>query len=147
MTDSIRKRFELTGKVAVVTGASKGIGASIAAGFAEFGARVVVSSRKLEAVDAVAEKLRSSGCDAIAIAANTGNKDDIGALVSGAVEHFGGIDILVNNAATNPVYGSIESSDDRAFDKIVDVNLKGPFELCKRVHPIMRERVADRSSI
>ena len=130
----------MTGKVALVTGASKGIGEAIARGLAEFGATVVVSSRKQEAVDAVAASLREDGFDALAIAANVGNADDITALLDQVRERCGGVDILVNNAAANPVFGPIQNTDERAFDKIIDVNLRGPFELCKRVYPVMRER-------
>jgi NAD(P)-dependent dehydrogenase (short-subunit alcohol dehydrogenase family) len=136
----IRQRFDLTGKVALLTGASKGIGEAMARGMAEFGATVVLSSRKQEAVEAVAQAFREDGLEAIAIAANTGQPEDIEALISQTVARCGGIDILVNNAAANPVFGPIQNTDTRAFDKIIDVNLRGPFELCKQVYPIMRTR-------
>lgn len=139
-SDQIKSRFQLDGKVALVTGASKGIGEAIARGLAEFGARVVVSSRKQEAVDAVAEAFRADGLDAHAIAAHMGDMAAVSALLEQCVDSCGGIDIIVNNAAVNPVYGPIESVDEAAFDKLFDVNLKGPFELCKQAHPIMRER-------
>ena len=132
--------FRLDGKVALLTGASKGIGAAMARGLAAFGARVVVSSRKQEAVDAVVADLRDAGYDALACAANTGSLDEIDALVTFTAAHYGGIDILVNNAAANPVYGPLQDSDTRAYDKIFDVNLRGPFELGKRVRPSMLER-------
>ena len=118
--------FRLDGKVALVTGASKGIGAAMARGLAEYGASLVLCSRKHDAVEAVADELRGAGLEAIACAANVGNPADIEA--------------LVDTAVANPVFGSIENTDERAFDKIVEVNLKGPFELAKRVQPIMRER-------
>ena len=139
-SDQIKSRFQLDAKVALVTGASKGIGESIARGLAEFGARVVVSSRKQEAVDAVAERFRSDGLDASAIAAHTGDLAAVSSLVEKTVEIYGGIDILVNNAATNPIYGPIQDADEAAFDKIIEVNLKGPFELCKQTYPIFRQR-------
>lgn len=132
--------FRLDRKVALVTGASKGIGAAMARGLAEFGASVVLCSRKQDAVDAVADELRRDGLDAIAIAANVGNPDDIQALLEQLLDARGGIDILINNAAANPVYGPLQETDERAFDKIIDINLKGPFDLCKRVYPIMRQR-------
>ncbi len=132
--------FRLDGKVALITGASKGIGEAMARGLAEFGASVVVSSRKQEAVDVVAESFRADGLDAIGIAANIGNLDEIQALVDKTVEACGGIDIVINNAAANPVYGPLQNTDEAAFDKIIDVNLKGPFELCKRVYPVMQQR-------
>ena len=131
---------ELDGKVALVTGASRGIGAAIARGLAEFGAHVVVSSRKQEAVDAVAEALNADGFEASACAANMGRLDDISALVEHTVKTRGGIDIVVNNAAANPVYGPLQNTDEGAFDKIFDVNLKGPLELCKLAYPLMRQR-------
>jgi len=134
------KLFSLDGKVALVTGASKGIGEAIARGLAEFGARVVVSSRKQEAVDGVAEAFQADGLQAIGIAANMSSIEDIHALVDNTQDAYGGIDIIVNNAAVNPVFGPIQDTDQRAFDKIIDVNLKGPFELCKKAYPILRQR-------
>ena len=136
----ISQRFRRDGKVALITGASKGIGAAMARGLAESGAQVVLSSRKLEAVDATAQALRDDGLDAIGIAANMGNLDDIHALVEQTVDRYRGIDIIINNAATNPVYGPLQDTDMGAFDKIVDVNLKGPFELCKTAYPILKQR-------
>ncbi|MGE4634183.1 MAG: glucose 1-dehydrogenase [Arenicellales bacterium] len=136
----IRNLFELDGKIALVTGASKGIGEAMARGLAEFGAKVVVSSRKADAVEAVAESFRADGLEASGIAANMGRAEDIAALVDKVVGVYGGLDILINNAATNPVYGPIQQTDERAFDKIIDVNLKGPFELCKKVYPILKDR-------
>ena len=132
--------FRLDGKVALVTGASKGIGEAMARGLAEFGAKVVLSSRKQEAVDAVAEEFKVNGLEATGMAANMGNIDDIQSLVDQTVEVYGGLDIVVNNAAANPVFGPIQNTDERAFDKIIDVNLKGPFELCKKAYPIMKQR-------
>jgi dehydrogenase/reductase SDR family member 4 len=136
----IQPLFQLDGKVALVTGASKGIGEAMARGLAEFGARVVVSSRKQEAVDAVAEAFKGDGLEATGIAANIGNIEDIHALVDKTQKAYGGIDIIINNAAVNPVFGSIQNTDERAFDKIIDVNLKGPFELCKKAYPILKQR-------
>ena len=136
----ISQRFRLDGKVALITGASKGIGAAMARGLAESGAQVVLSSRKREAVDAVAQALRDDGLDAIGISANMGNLDDIHALVAQTIERYSGIDIVINNAAANPVYGSLQDTDMGAFDKIIDVNLKGPFELCKTAYPILKQR-------
>ena len=132
--------FDLKGKVAVITGASKGIGEAIARVFAEAGASVVVSSRKQEAVDAVAASIKSNGGKAVAIACHTGDLDQIENLVKKTVATYGSLDILVNNAATNPVSGPIVNTDSGAFDKIMDVNLKGPFELAKRAYAIMKEK-------
>lgn len=136
----IKSLFNLDGKVALVTGASKGIGESMARGLGEFGAKVVVSSRKQEAVDEVASQFVEDGIDATGIAANMGNMKDISALVDKTVDAFGGVDIIINNAAANPVFGPIQETDERAFDKIIDVNLKGPFELCKTAYPVLKER-------
>ena len=136
----IRNLFELEGKVALITGASKGIGEAMARGLAEFGAKVVVSSRKADAVEAVAESFRADGLEASGIAANMGRIEDIEALVDKVVGVYGGLDILINNAATNPVYGPIQQTDERAFDKIIDVNLKGPFALCNKAYPIFKDR-------
>jgi NAD(P)-dependent dehydrogenase (short-subunit alcohol dehydrogenase family) len=132
--------FRLDGKVALVTGASKGIGESMARGLAEFGAKVVLSSRKQEAVDAVAEAFTADGLEATGAAANMGSNGDIAALVEQTVGLYGGLDIVINNAAANPVYGPLQDTETSAFDKIIDVNLKGPFELCKQAYPIMKAR-------
>ncbi len=132
--------FRLDGKVALVTGASKGIGEAMACGLAEFGAKVVISSRKQEALDAVAESFRADGLEATGIAANMGNIDEIHSLVDKTVEAYGGLDIIINNAAANPVFGPLQNTDEGAFDKIIDVNLKAPFELCKKAYPLLKER-------
>ena len=141
---STRKRiqplFQLDGKVALITGASKGIGEAMARGLAEFGAKVVVSSRKQEAVNAVAEAFKADGLEATGIAANMGNVEQVCTLVDKTVEAYGGIDIIINNAAANPVFGPLQQTEERAFDKIIDVNLKGPFELCKKAYPVLKER-------
>jgi len=141
---SVQKRiqplFQLDNKVAIVTGASKGIGEAMARGLAEFGAKVVISSRKRESVDAVAESFQNDGLEAIAIAANMGNVEETQTLIDQTVDAYGGIDIIINNAAANPVFGPIQNTEERAFDKILDVNLKGPFELCKNAYPILKQR-------
>ncbi len=136
----IQPLFQLDNKVAIVTGASKGIGEAMARGLAEFGAKVVISSRKRESVDAVAESFQNDGLEAIAIAANMGNVEEAQTLIDQTVDAYGGIDIIINNAAANPVFGPIQNTEERAFDKIIDVNLKGPFELCKKAYPILKQR-------
>lgn len=137
---NIKSLFDLHGKVALISGASKGIGEAMAKGLAEFGARVVVSSRDQSAVDEVAQAIRADGFEATGIAANIGRIGDIDQLVAKTVEVYGGIDIIINNAAANPVFGPIQNTEESAFDKIIDVNLKGPFELCKKAYPIMQQR-------
>ena len=115
---STRKLFELNGKVAVVTGASKGIGKAIAEAFAEYGAKVVVSSRAQEAVDEVANEIKAKGHEAIGIACHVGREDQRKALIEKTIATYGGVDILVNNAATNPVFAPVEIIKNDIFDKV-----------------------------
>ena len=133
------KQFSLKDKVAIITGASKGIGKAIPEIFAEARAKVVVSSRKQESVDTVAEEINAKGGIAIGVAANTGSIEDLTSLVSKTIAHYGRIDIVVNNAATNPVYGPMVDTSSDAFDKIMNVNVKGPFELSKLALPEMKK--------
>src|SRR5262245_59628814 len=126
MSTDFRRLFDLTGKAALVTGASQGIGAAIAQGFAAFGAKVVVSSRKQASIDAVAQTIKDNGGEAIAVAAHTGETAQLQQLVERTKTAFGGVDILVNNAAANPVYGPILQTDTTVFDKIMGVNVRGP---------------------
>jgi len=137
---SIKQKFDLTDKVAIVTGASKGIGESIARGLAEYGAKVVVSSRNQEAVDKVAEDMKSQGYDAIGIACNVGDGVQRNDLIAKTIEAFGGVDILINNAATNPVFGKLADAEVGAFDKIMDVNVKACLMLANICYPIMKSR-------
>jgi dehydrogenase/reductase SDR family member 4 len=132
--------YDLTGRIALITGGTRGIGLAIARELARAGARVMVSSRKAEAVEATAASLRAEGFDAQGIPAHVGRMDEARALVDRTADAFGGLDIVVNNAATNPVYGPIGDTSEEAFDKIISVNLKGPFEIAKRAYPIMAER-------
>lgn len=129
--------FRLDGRVAIITGASKGIGASIAQTFAANGAKVVVSSRKQAAVDEVVAEIQAAGGEALAVAAHVGDTQALENLVKLAIEHYGRIDILVNNAATNPVFGPLEDSVD-AMDKIMQINVKAPLELAKFALPYLK---------
>lgn len=138
--DRVKNQFNLEGKVAIVTGASKGIGESIARGFAEFGAKVVVSSRKQEAVDAVAESFKADGLEATGIACHVGSEEQLQNLVDKTIEVYGGVDIIVNNAATNPVYGPIVNSTSELFDKIMNVNVKACMLLANMCHASMKSR-------
>lgn len=133
-------QINLKNKVALITGASKGIGKAIAFALGKAGAKVIISSRKQEALDQIVEEFAKEGVVAFAKAANVGNAEERQALVKSALTHFGRVDILVNNAATNPVFGPIEMTDEGAFDKIINVNLKAPFELAKLVMPNMAQR-------
>lgn len=133
-------RFDLSGKVAIVTGASRGIGAAVAQALAAAGAHVVVASRKQAGVDAVAAAIRAAGGQALAVAAHTGEPDAVEALVQRTVDEFGGIDILVNNAGTNPHFGPILSSDESHWDKTFDVNVKGYFRMARACAPHMTVR-------
>lgn len=133
-------RLRLDGKVAIVTGGTRGIGLAIATTFARAGAKVALSSRKQEHVDAALNALRAEGHDAVGIAAHMGKLIDVQRIVEHTMSNYGGIDIVVNNAATNPVFGPLQEAGDDAFDKIFAVNVKGPLELCKAVHGIMAAR-------
>ncbi len=132
--------FDLSGKVALITGASRGIGEAIARCYAAAGAAVVLSSRRQEALDAVAASIREEGGQALAIAAHTGDRTAVERLVEQAVDALGGVDILVNNAATNPHFGPILTSEESHWAKILDVNLVGYFRMVQACVPVMRER-------
>lgn len=132
--------FNLKGKVALITGASKGIGEAIAHFFCANGASVVINSRKQEDLDKVSEAIREKGGNCVGFAGNAGDIAACKILVEKTVAQFGGIDILVNNAASNPVFGPVVDCEEWAFDKIMDVNVKAPFELGKLVYPWMKAR-------
>lgn len=125
--------FSLKDRVAIVTGASRGIGEAIALSFAGAGASVVLAARKPEALRSVAERITERGGKALAVAAHTGKADDIRALVAEAVRSFGKVDVLVNNAATNPYFGPLLQTDEGAWDKTFEVNVKGYFLLAREV--------------
>ena len=128
---------EFEGKVAVVTGASKGLGRAMALGFARAGADVVVSSRRLEACEAVAEEVRSHGRRALAVECHVGDWMQCDRLIEATVQDFGRIDVLVNNAGIAPVPPSIAEVTSELFDKTMAVNLKGPLRLSGRAAPHM----------
>ncbi|PWB65381.1 MAG: short-chain dehydrogenase [Bradyrhizobiaceae bacterium] len=132
--------FRLDDKVAIITGSSRGIGRSIAECMAELGAKVVVSSRKAEACEEVAAAIRARGGEAAVIPCNISRKAEVEALVSGTVQRFGRVDILVCNAAVNPVYGPMSALTDEAFDKIMGANVKSNIWLTNLVIPGMAER-------
>jgi NAD(P)-dependent dehydrogenase (short-subunit alcohol dehydrogenase family) len=132
--------FDLTGKVAVITGSSRGIGRASAELLAKLGAKVVISSRKREACEEVAAAIREDGGDAHVIPCNISRRDEVEALIAGATKHYGKIDILVCNAAVNPYYGPLLDITDEAFDKIMASNVKSNIWLCKFAIPQMAAR-------
>jgi NAD(P)-dependent dehydrogenase (short-subunit alcohol dehydrogenase family) len=133
-------QFDLTGRVAIVTGASRGIGKGIALAFAKAGANVVLASRRQEGVDAVAAEIREQGGVALPVATHMGREEAVAALVEKAVQTFGGVDIAVNNAGTNPHFGPLMTATAGQWDKTLEVNLKGAFYLVQRVVPSMEGR-------
>ena len=133
-------QFNLDGKVAIVTGASKGIGKAIALSLAMHGASVVVSSRKLPAVQEVADEFTAKGLKAVAFPCHMGDDEQIKELAESTIKNLGGIDIIVNNAAANPVFGPVQDAGDGAFNKIMDVNVKGPLNLAKYAYESMKSR-------
>ncbi len=133
------KLFDLSGKVALITGASRGIGEATARLLAEQGAHVVISSRKQEDLDRVASSIVASGGKATAIAAHQGESAALKHLMTEIEQRFGKLDILVNNAATNPYFGHITDTDVSMIDKTLQVNIKGYFELASLAAKLMRK--------
>ena len=131
--------FDITGKVALVTGASRGIGEAIAKLLAEQGAHVIVSSRKIDGCQIVADAINQAGGSAEALACHVGSMEDISATFSHIRERHGKLDILVNNAATNPYFGDILDTDLAAYTKTVDVNIRGYFFMSVEGGRLMRE--------
>jgi len=121
--------FDLTGKVALVTGGSRGLGREMVLAFAEAGADVVIASRKLDACQALAKEIEATGRRALPVACHVGHWDECDQLADRAYEHFGRVDILVNNAGMSPVAPSSEQTSQELFDKVIGVNFKGPFRL------------------
>ncbi|MFN2105002.1 MAG: SDR family NAD(P)-dependent oxidoreductase [Candidatus Promineifilaceae bacterium] len=130
----------LNGKVALITGASRGIGLAIARAYAAAGAKVALSSRKQDGLDLAAEMIREEGGVALPVAAHSGDSLAVEALVDRVTAEWGGIDILVNNAATNPHFGPILTAEESHWDKILDVNVKGYFRVVKACVPAMKAR-------
>ncbi len=133
-------KFRLDGKVAVLTGASRGIGREIALGFAEQGAKLVIASRKQDAVDAAAEEIRQRGAECSSHVCHMGKPEQIQSLFEDVVKIHGTVDILVNNAAINPFFGAILQADEGIWDKTVGVNLKGCFLASQAAARIMTEK-------
>lgn len=133
------KLMDFTGKVVFVSGSSRGIGEALVRAFAANGARVIVSSRDQAACDAVAESIRENGGDARARAAHAGKMEDVKAVFDWIQSEYGKLDVLVNCGGTNPFYGPIADTPEAAFDKTIDVNLKGPFYLSSEAVKMMKE--------
>ena len=131
--------IDLTGKVALVTGGSRGLGKAMSLGLADAGADVIVVSRRLENCEAVADEIRAKGRRALALAAHMGRTGDLDAVIASAYDTFGHVDILINNAGMNPVMGELSELQVDLFQKLFDVNTKGPWYLASRMAPRMAE--------
>jgi NAD(P)-dependent dehydrogenase (short-subunit alcohol dehydrogenase family) len=139
--------FSLKDKVAIVTGASRGIGEAIAVRLAQHGAAVVLAARKPDALAGVAARIEAAGGKALAVAAHTGKADDVARLVKDAVARFGKVDVLVNNAAANPYFGPMLDIEDAAFEKTFEVNVKGYFMCAREVARHLQARNAPGSIV
>ncbi len=130
MSEPTSTRFDLTGKVALVTGGSRGLGREMVLAFAEAGADVVIASRKLDACQALARQVEADfGRQTLPVACHVGHWEQVGALADAAYERFGRVDVLVNNAGMSPLYDSLDAVSEELYDKVFGVNLKGPFRL------------------
>jgi NAD(P)-dependent dehydrogenase (short-subunit alcohol dehydrogenase family) len=134
------KAFRLDGKVALVTGSTKGIGKAVAESMASLGAKVVISSRKAEVCAQVAESINAAGGAAVAIPCNVSRKAEVEHLVAETERQLGPVDILVGNAAVNPYYGPLGGLPDEVFDRIMGTNIRSNLWLCNRLIPGMAER-------
>jgi NAD(P)-dependent dehydrogenase (short-subunit alcohol dehydrogenase family) len=136
----VNSLFDLTGKVAVITGSTRGIGRAIAEAMARAGAKVVISSRKADKCEEVAQAIRSEGLDATPIACNVGKREELEHLVAETRKCYGQIDSLVCNAAVNPHYGPMAKLSDEVFTKVIDTNVRSNLWLCNMVLPDMAGR-------
>ncbi len=133
------KLFDLTGKIAMITGASRGIGAETAKLLADQGAHVIVTSRKVQGCEEVVNEIKSAGGNAEALACHVGDPEDIKAAFDYVRTQFGKLDILINNAATNPFFGNVLDTDPEAYQKTVDVNIRGYFFMSVEAGKLMRK--------
>ena len=134
----IKNKFELTNKVALVTGASKGIGASIARGFAELGAQVVICSRSQDSIDQVAKSIQDDGFKCEAIQCHVGRDEERQALIKTIIDKYGTIDILVNNVGTNPYFGPLDKMSPEVYQKTMQINLESAMVMSNLVYPYMK---------
>lgn len=140
MMDPIRQLFDMTDKVALITGGSRGLGRQMALSFAQAGANVVIASRKLDACEETAAEVeRTTGRRALPVACHVGDWDQVEQLAERAYAHFGKVDVLVNNAGMSPIYDRVGDVSEALYDKVLDVNLKGPFRLTALVGTRMSE--------
>ena len=121
--------FDMTGRVVLITGGSRGLGRAMALGFAGAGADIAIASRKLDSCESAAREVEAIGRRALAHACHVGNWDDLEVLIDAVYEHFGRVDVLVNNAGMSPLASSSLTTPEALYDKVLDVNLKGPFRL------------------
>ena len=136
------KEFSLEGRIAVITGASRGIGLAVAQKLAKYGAQCILVSRKADNLETAAAGIRKEGYKAEAMACHTGYPDQIKAMYEKIKQTYGSVDILVNNAAANPHFGEMITADEGVWDKTLDVNLKGPFFMIKYAVPLMKNKGA-----
>ncbi len=132
--------FTLKGKVAIITGSSKGIGRSIAEAMANSGAKVAISSRNIDSCKIVSNAISESGGESIAVACNVSAKEELQKLVDTTIDNWGRLDILVCNAAANPYYGPMAEMSDEAYDKVMGTNVKSNFWLCNMAAPKIAEQ-------
>jgi len=133
-------RFSLEGKVAIVTGGSRGIGQGIAYGFAKAGAKVAITSRKAQDLEATACEMTNIGCEVLVVPAHLGKMEEIQRVVDTVMQKFGRIDILVNNAGASPAMGSVLDSDERLWDTIMNLNLKAVYFMSQACAKIMKKQ-------
>jgi NAD(P)-dependent dehydrogenase (short-subunit alcohol dehydrogenase family) len=132
-------RFDMTDKVVLITGGSRGLGRAMALGFAESGADVAITSRKLDSCQKAAAEVEARGRRAFSYACHVGHWNELGGLVDAVYDHFGRVDVLINNAGLSPVAPSLLETNEALFDKVIGVNLKGPF----RLSALVGRRMAD----
>ncbi len=133
----MRNILDMTDKVVLITGGSRGLGRAMAQGFAEHGANVAIVSRKLDACERAAREIESLGRRAFPYACHVGHWDELDSMVDAVYEHFGKVDVLINNAGMSPLYPSLNEVTEELFDKVIGVNFKGPFRLSAIVGPRM----------
>ncbi|MBN4083066.1 glucose 1-dehydrogenase [bacterium AH-315-B06] len=125
--------IDMTGKIVLITGGSRGMGRAMAMGFAEAGADIAVTSRKIDSCKAVAREIEALGRHAFAHACHVGHWEQVNELIEAVYSHFGTIDVLINNAGMSPIYDRAADISEALYDKVLDVNLKGPFRLCAEI--------------